>query len=85
MNENEIKAKFVEFFAKHQISSPHGSPVNATDGVTTCSCGARWHTYYSHHGLEWKPLNEQATAHDAAQAALPDGYGLDMEGNLFKE
>jgi len=85
MNEIETKAQFVEFFRNHKVSSPHDFPINATDGITTCSCGARWRTFYSRYGLEWKPLNEQATAHDEAQATLPDGYGLDMEGNLFFE
>ena len=87
MNENEIKAKLIEFHRNHQISSPHSTfgRVGTNDGTTICSCGARWHTFYSRYGLEWTPLNEQATAHDQAQAMLPDGYGLDMEGDLFKE
>ena len=80
-----IRKQLKTFFAAHSISSPHDRPVNTNDGVTICSCGARWHTFYSRHGLEWKPLNDQCAIHDAAQAKLPIGYGLSGDGALFKD
>jgi len=85
MTPDEIRDKFVKSYEEHKMSSPHDGPVRATDGITICSCGARWRTFYSRLGLEWKPLNEQCDMHDAAQAALPADYGLDQEGGLFYE
>jgi len=81
-NMQEIKTKLVEFNGGHEIASPMGNGV--TDGITTCSCGAQWRTWYSRYGLEWRALNEQAEVHDQEAAKLPGGYGVDYEGNLFE-
>ena len=83
MNKQEIKKLLVKFYKKHNIASPMGNGV--TDGITTCSCGAWWHTWYTNYGLQWKALNEEAKNHDKEEKALPEGYGIDYEGNLVRE
>jgi len=69
-----MNAQNKAIFKAHKVSSPMGNGI--TDGITTCSCGARWRTYYSAQGLEWIPLNEQCAAHDEAMSQITnDDWG----------
>lgn len=80
------------FENEHRIYSPHGESGKAghvTDGVTVCSCGAKWRTYYSAKGLEWIPLNDLCQDHDDIELALPrcmncgGKLGYDETGSVF--
>lgn len=83
----KISRQIWGFHRRHVIKSPMGHGI--TDGVTICSCGAKWHTWYSKTGLEWNPLDDKCQSHDRAESKLPkcpacnSTLTIDMEQNVF--